>query len=308
MKHFYIWALLLSLFAAKLSAQQDAQFIQYLFNKLYFNPAYAGNKCMFCATANYRKQWLGLNGAPTTANLTAHGTVLNDKLGLGLAIANDQIGLTQLWNVEGSYAYRIQMPKDAALSIGLRTSVNFMRFRWADADATQVMDNTIATSNYSKTYPNFGVGAYYETPKYFVGISIPHLFQTKIDFRENNTSALQARLQRHYFIMGGGILNVNKQVKFYPSAMIKFTANAPLSADFNANFIFLDKFWAGVGYRLNNSVHALIQYAFAPNFKMGFSYDYATTRLQNYNSGTLEVSLEYCVAPRTDRLHNPRFF
>ena len=53
-------------------AQQEPQFTQYMFNRLSYNPAYAGSNGAICLTSFYRNQWMGLDlmdvsgGAPST--------------------------------------------------------------------------------------------------------------------------------------------------------------------------------------------------------------------------------------------------
>ena len=54
-----------------LTAQQDAQYTQYMYNTLSVNPAYAGSRGQFSAAALYRSQWAGLAGAPETFTLNS---------------------------------------------------------------------------------------------------------------------------------------------------------------------------------------------------------------------------------------------
>lgn len=289
-------------------AQQDLQYTQFVFNKLYFNPAYAGNNCLLCASAIYRKQWMGINGAPTSQTFTLHGSLLQEKLGLGLSVNNDAIGLMNMTQIETSYAYRLQLSEDAFLNMGLRGSINFLRMRWSDADPTQVFDNSIPGGDASKIYPNFGLGLYYESSRYFVGVSVPRLFQNRIAFTENYSAMLEPRLQQHLFLMGGVLVPLSEKIDLSPSALIKFTKNAPLSLDLNLSFVFLKRLWLGLGYRTGDALNGIVQFAIIPNLKLGFAYDFTLSRLQQYNRGSLEFGLEYCLQNRSLRLNNPRFF
>ena len=55
------------------SAQQDPQFTQYMYNTLNVNPAYAGSRGHLTALLLHRSQWVGVNGAPTTQVLAVDG-------------------------------------------------------------------------------------------------------------------------------------------------------------------------------------------------------------------------------------------
>ena len=70
MKKNILIILILSLFFGVAKSQQVPQFSQNMFNKLANNPGFAGSKQAICATAIHRSQWMGLEGAPTTLNLS----------------------------------------------------------------------------------------------------------------------------------------------------------------------------------------------------------------------------------------------
>ncbi len=50
--------------ATALFGQQDPQFTQFMYNKLGYNPGYAGSGDGTSVTALIRRQWMGLEGAP----------------------------------------------------------------------------------------------------------------------------------------------------------------------------------------------------------------------------------------------------
>jgi len=55
--------LMIGLFASSVMAQQEAQYTNFMFNKLPLNPAYAGSKEVACISALHRSQW-GLTPQP----------------------------------------------------------------------------------------------------------------------------------------------------------------------------------------------------------------------------------------------------
>ena len=104
----YFLPFMLFSFPLFLMAQQDAQYTQFMFNKLYFNPAYAGSKKVLCMSGIYRKQWIGIERAPQTGTFNIHGSVLKNRLGLGMSVTYDQIGFTDKVDIETNYAYIIR--------------------------------------------------------------------------------------------------------------------------------------------------------------------------------------------------------
>ena len=73
-------------------AQQDPQFSQNMYNRLFVNPAYAGSSESICAHLLYRNQWVSYDGAPKTGVIGIDGPVANGKVGVGLSILTDKIG------------------------------------------------------------------------------------------------------------------------------------------------------------------------------------------------------------------------
>src|SRR5688572_12749490 len=85
--------LLMSAVAREGYAQQRVQYSQYMFNGLVINPAYAGAEGPLSLTFIQRSQWAGVEGAPATESFSAHSLFKEKKMGLGLAIVNDRIGI-----------------------------------------------------------------------------------------------------------------------------------------------------------------------------------------------------------------------
>lgn len=304
-----ILLLALVLAGGQVWAQQDAQYTQFMFNKLYFNPAYAGAKEALCISGIYRNQWIGMDGAPQTATLNVHAPIWKRRMGIGASITNDRIGLTDRWNMDFNYAYRIQLPKESVLSIGLRGSVSYMSIRWDNAELTQVFDQSVPAAQNSKIMPNFGAGIYYQSRKWYLGFSMPRLFKNRIDFNTNNQGTIEPELTQHYFMSGGVSIDLGKNVQLQPNVLLKYTPNTPFDADINCSIVFFETILLGVSYRVGDSVDGLLQWRIVPQFTLSAAYDFTLTPLQQYNRGSLEVMIQYCFCcQKGKRLHNPRFF
>ena len=86
------------------------------------------------------------------------------------------------------------------------------------------------------------------------------------------------------------------------------TQGAPLQVDLSANFLFSEKFTAGVAYRWDAAVSALVGFQVTDGLFIGYAYDAETTRLANYNSGSHEVFLRFELFKSYDKIISPRFF
>src|ERR1043165_6298996 len=90
-------------------AQFDAMFTQYMFNEMFINPAYAGSKEAMSATLLHRQQWVSFPGRPVTTSFSLHGPLMDNKMGLGLSVLTEKIGVLTRNLVYGTYAYRMKL-------------------------------------------------------------------------------------------------------------------------------------------------------------------------------------------------------
>ena len=182
MKKLYIFLILiLSFVAPKLEAQSDILFTHFMFNKLNYNPAFAGNAEVLDVAALYRNQWWsGIEGAPTTLNLFGHTPIMDGSSGVGLSISSDKIGFHETLSAEANYAYRIEIDRNSKLSIGLSARFEQSRTKWQLAQGVRADDPMNGTNETSKIAPNFGFGAYYKAKNYYAGISVPRLLKNSL--------------------------------------------------------------------------------------------------------------------------------
>ncbi|MCG8788941.1 PorP/SprF family type IX secretion system membrane protein, partial [Tenacibaculum finnmarkense] len=113
--------------------------------------------------------------------------------------------------------------------------------------------------------------------------------------------------RQHLFFIAGYVFNLSDNIKFKPAALAKAVKGAPLSVDVSANFMFNEKFIAGLAWRWDDSVSALLGFQASEKLYIGFAYDLTTSNYSNYNSGTYEVMLRYEML-KEHALKSPRFF
>lgn len=286
MKKYTFLFLCICLLSFNSQGQQDIQYTQFMFNKLSFNPAYAGAKTSFYLSAIYRKQWIGIERAPQSITLNTHGAILKKRLGLGLSLSYDEIGFSNRVSIETNYAYLIRFKNKSFLSLGLRASMYYRQMRWDQADLIDNFDMAIPSSITSAILPNFGAGIYYESKTFYVGFSVPHIFTNKDDFNiTSSNGVVEPDFAQHYYLMGGFTFDLSKKIQIQQNLLLKYVVNAPLAIDINLSFIFLRRILFGVTYRVGASISALVQIQATPQFGIAAAYDYSTTALRAYNSG-----------------------
>jgi type IX secretion system PorP/SprF family membrane protein len=291
-------------------AQQDALYTHYMYNTLAINPAYAGSRDALTMTALGRFQWVGFSGAPMTQTFTAHAPVAWQSLGLGLSVVNDKIGPTTTTSIYVDVAYRMKLSEHSRLSFGLKGGMNNFTAGLHNVDLQNQNDVSFAQGIRSKMLPNMGFGMYYQSRKFYAGVSIPKLLENKFYGAEANTTVNMGSEKRHYFFIAGAIFNLTPQLKFKPTLLTKVATAAPVQMDFTANFILNDLLTLGAMYRTGDAFGVLAGINITEQFLIGYSFDWSTTNMSGrYNGGSHEVLLRYdLIFNKEKRIKSPRYF
>ncbi|WP_339339049.1 MULTISPECIES: PorP/SprF family type IX secretion system membrane protein [unclassified Croceitalea] len=297
-----------------LVAQQDAQYTQYMFNTLSVNPAYAGSRGQLTFAGLYRSQWVGLNGAPETFTLNLHSPIRNSRLGYGLSVVNDNIGdgTVQETYLDAVISYTLDVSQNAKLSFGLKgggnmLSLDFSKLRNFDEEVVE-QDNI--DSQFS---PNFGLGIYYHTDKFYAGLSAPNVLETEyFDNNSNDANSINflAAERINFYFITGYVFDLNGNLKFKPAILTKAVGGAPLQLDISANFLFADRFSFGAAYRWDAAVSALAGFQITDQIMLGLAYDKETTELgtRRFNDGSFEIFLRLELLKKFQKTVSPRFF
>jgi len=275
-------------------------------NPLTINPSYAGSRGGLSVAAFYRQQWVGIPGAPRTMSLEVDAPVLSDKLGVGLFVVNDQIGVTKQTEFMTSYAYRISLGS-GTLALGLGAGLVATNTAWSDLVVLDPGDEYYQIDSKVFMVPDFSFGTYYTVKNYFLGFSIPRLLGYKFDFDRNKYSLKFEPDQYNYVLTTGYMFPLGQKARFIPSAMLSYSPGDKLLYDGSVHFILYDRLWLGATYRSTGSVTALAQFAINNQFKVAYSYDFNFGKLGSYNNGSHEIMLRYEFRYKVDVV-NPLIF
>lgn len=288
------------------SAQQDAQFTQYMYNTISINPAYAGSRGALSVFGLYRTQWVGLDGAPETSSFSVNSPISNSNLGIGVSLVNDKIGPTNENNFSTDLSYSIQTSANFKLSFGIKGTVNLFNLDINKLNIEDQGDPQFQDLR-NKISPNVGAGVYWHSDKAYVGLSVPNFIETN-RYDDNDVAIYKDRI--NYYLMGGYVFDLDKYqyIKFKPAVLVKMVEGAPLQVDLSANFMFNDKFVVGAAYRWSAALSAMAGFQVSDGLYIGYAYDHETTKLQNYNSGSHEIFLRYEFFKNYGKITTPRFF
>ncbi|MGC4023346.1 MAG: PorP/SprF family type IX secretion system membrane protein [Cyclobacteriaceae bacterium] len=153
-------------------AQNYPLYNGYFLNPFIFNPAAAATERMQL-TLDYRKQWLGISGAPTVSSLTL-STLLNEsRAGVGFKATSISRGFLNTTDASLSYAYGVPFDKDNKIFFGI--SGGILTNTINTSEITNVNDPALKNIS-SGIIPNASFGMLFQNSNGFnFGFTLPKL-------------------------------------------------------------------------------------------------------------------------------------
>ena len=293
----------------KVLAQTEPMYSQYMYNMLGVNPAYAGSREVLGLNFFQRNQWSGLRGAPKTTSLNLDQSISEGKIGLGIQMFSDQLGVEEASGINGFLSSRIKVSENGILSAGL--SLGFMNYQFNSLDVLNRIrtdDNVFVTVIPSQWNPSVGFGLYYNTDQFYMGISSPSLLKSRLAKYENFASGIQKTDDFHLFTTMGYVIKINEEVNLKPSTMIKMVSGAPIEFDLNTNVWLRDILGLGVSYRTGDAVIGIAEIQASPNLRFGYAYDMPFSPLKAYTRGSHEIMIRYEWGNNKSKIKSTRYF
>lgn len=304
--------MMMALILPVVKAQNEGQYSHFMYNRLSYNPAYAGSSGALSFTLLYNNQWMGLDLSAPTANIDPGKTPTNYLFsfdmpvsflhgGLGLTLNSESIGYHNNTTINLDYAFRIYWG-DGNLSAAVEANLYSFAFNTSNlygsdaftGDPTNPLSGTqdpsISGQDLSEFMFDVSTGLYYQVPGvYYVSLSVKNLLGSE-------SSTLHWKNARTLYIMGGYeyTFPFNPSFRLKPSALIKsadfsvFQAEAAVLLDYD-NFI-----WGGLGYRYRDAFTFLAGVSWKW-LRVGVAYDLTTSKLGTFKSGRTFGSLELFV-------------
>ncbi len=285
--------------------QQMPLYSQYMFNRFLINPAIAGLDGYTTVNLTAREQWLGLKNSPKTHSVSAQTRLLPNnfitkvlpvhrkpnvssrggRVGLGVNVFNDKSGIINRTGFQFTYAYHLPF-EESELSFGLTASAHQFSINRQNV-VTDTDDKLISRSSLNIFTPDFSLGLFYTANSYYGGISVNQLFQSAIQFGQANNT--EYRLSRHNYIMGGYIYQINRNLSFEPSLLLKVT-NTATQLDLSAKINFRTDYWGAISLR-TGSAFILMGGITVDNYSFGYAFDYNLNSIRRHSFGSHEIML-----------------
>jgi len=278
-------------------AQFEASYSQYMFNGLAINPAYAGSHQSLSMSVISRFQSPGVEGTPNTQTITAHSGIKGKKIGLGLMVITDKIGVTRQTGFYGSFAYKVKFKK-STLSLGLQGGATSVRSDYSQLLIKQPGD-PLVSGDIKEIQPNIGAGLYYYSDRFYAGLSMPQM----IDEVNNNITQI-----RPIILTGGYVFRLSESLMLKPNILVRMVDQKIVEMNYNMNLLIHEILWVGVSYRPTSSVSGILELQLTNQLRLGYAYDATLGEFSRADSGSHEIMLNYRLRFTKKKVVNPKYF
>ncbi len=306
-------------------AQQRPHYTQYILNNYVVNPALSGIENYVDLKLSMRKQWVGMDGAPTTFYVTAHGPIGKTDLkqtptsfdmkgenprgkryweeytasephhGLGVSIMNYKTGYISRFYVTGTYAYHMAINSTTNLSAGFGLGLSGTSIDRTRIELANPIDPAIgnASGEQRRTTPELNAGLWLYSGDYFAGISAQQIIPAKFVLTDSSLNG--STTVPHLFATAGYRFFVSDDVTALPSVMVRYISTMPIYTDLNIKVQYQDRLWVGASYRFKQGFAAMTGINISQSVNLSYAYDFNTSNylLPSMQKGSHEIVIGF---------------
>lgn len=316
MRHLITIPFFLLFFSCLLKAQ-DPQFAQFYANPIYLNPAFTGVTDHHRFVANYRNQWLGLQKAFMTYNVSYDRNLFEKNSGIGFSAWQDMAGSTRFTTttVGVSYSYKIHFNNESDLRFGLQANYGMKTFNSANLVFNdQLNSGSSAVSadlkNLGKVaYLDLNFGSLYVGDHYWLGASFRHINMPNTSINDKSAKTpvgisihggyrfMQEKTGERLSYYISPVFNYRHQSNFDQLDLGVYFVTTPLHLGLWYRGLPVKKY--APSFSNNDALSLMLGYEFKEtNLRIGYSYCYGLSKLTTAANGSHEISISYELSKR----------
>ena len=261
----------------RVMAQQTPSFAAYNYDPFMINPGYAGMAAGSVINLSHQRYTRSIEGTPQSSSVSFHTPLADDKMGLGVLVMDDRIGVSSATSATLAYSYKLffdhqpnrpywEVYDQNVISFGMTAGIKRL---YENLTELGVVGDPEFADNLSETIPVIGAGILYNRVGFYLGVSMPNLLGNRILSRSEFklSSPVYGYFGYRFFT---DIYNENM---ITPSVLIKYERGAPAQIDVNVSASFKSRFEVGAGFRSSSAVNFLV--GFYPVKQLRAIYHYS---------------------------------
>ncbi|HWK57004.1 MAG TPA: PorP/SprF family type IX secretion system membrane protein [Parapedobacter sp.] len=235
-----------------------------------------------------RRQWVGVEGAPTV--FWGSGHVGFGSLGAtaGLNIRHESLAVEKLTEAGAFFAKSVRISETEYVGLSLNAGISYLDGRFSQLDP---MDPAFREDvRETDALVGFGV-MLYRPERYYVGLSLPRLMLGSLGVDSDS----RYDFRNVYHLTAGALFPLGTDFHLRPSLLVTYAENLRPQAEASALVFIKEVFGIGVNVRSYGELAGMAQFNFG-GFGLGYSYQFnpgSEPLNRRISNTTHEIGLRY---------------
>ena len=260
-------------------------------------PAFAGFNGNDEAFVSFRRNMLGIEGAPKNLKLDVNGDIMNQNAGYGIDITSEKSGNFTNLSAALTYAYHIKLGDEASLSLAvsptfLRTSYNLGKATTFGAQTDQAFQNEAGLSAMAF---DAGVSLMFNVAGLYFSANMPRTICGDMKFSNgiyNSDRVFNGELS-YQLPTGKFIIEPIADISYAMKGGLDYKAS--IAAKYNqrawVTVSYSSQYWVGVGAGLSTGSRVAV----------GYLFETGNSTIASNCSGTHEIYVGFCISKNQKR-------
>jgi type IX secretion system PorP/SprF family membrane protein len=221
---------------------------------------------------------------------------------IGGLIMKDRYGAFGRIHVSGIYNLGIKLNYHWKINGAIKLGISSLGFNSDKAIPLNVNDpfspyiggddeyDAYTSSNGRAGNLDLGASIMIQNESFKFGLALDQLTGNRVGFSSGSVFYNQ---KIHTAVFMAYVYEIEDLIKIEAMFLGKKMAPTPLSMDFTLKSSFPNGLWGGVNYRHNSALGIMGGVSINNRFRLGYSFDIITTRLQSFSNGGHEIILGY---------------
>ena len=244
-----------------------------------------------------RRQWVGVDGAPTVFWGSGHVGFESFGATAGLNIRHESLAVEKLTEASAFFAKSVRISETEYVGLSLNAGVSYLDGRFSQLDP---MDPAFR-EDVRETDALIGFGVMlYRPDRYYVGLSLPRLMLGSLGV----TTDSRFNFRNVYHLTAGALFSMGTDFHLRPSVLVTYAENLRPQAEASALVFIKEVFGIGMNVRSYGELAGMAQFNFG-GFGLGYSYQFNPGNEplnRRIGNTTHEIGLRYRFGGRTGLL------
>ena len=213
-----------------------------------------------------RRQWAGMEGAPTVFWGSGHVGFKNLGATGGVSIRHESLAIEKLSEASAFFAKRVRISETEYVGVSLNAGITYLdgRFSQLDPRDPAFQDDVKETD----ALVGFGV-MLYRPNRYYIGLSLPRLMLGNLGV----TGGHRYNFRNIYHLTAGALFALGADFHVRPSVLVTYSESLRPQAEASALFFIKEVFGIGANIRSYGEFAGMAQFNFS-GFGLGYSYQF----------------------------------